>query len=349
MNRPTHHVLSLTTACMMLVLATPMASADLADVYLKSGLRLRADVTVEGDELVVRNLAGEMRLPRADVERIVPVADAQAMPRPESEETTSQESEQPTAQPPGELEPPPLLSERDVQRLKIMELTLNGDAEHVRVRFKRKGSQLELPAQVLEELRERPDFRADWEQTLTRGQPYERLQLILRLTGTEYADRIDIQSDPHAFALFRQRVLPLINRGCEKSGCHAGKDARLFRFPVGSGTSARRAYTSFALLDQMNTSHGPLLNRDSPSESVLLDYLSLPEGADRGHPTIQDGPKFKPVIRGVDDRNYQYVLEWLDFLMVPHPDYQLEYGSAFNATLTSVPKPEPPSDDGPPE
>ncbi len=347
MNQASRRMLSLTVACLVLLLAAAPAAAELSDVYLKNGLRLRADVTIDGDELIVRNLAGELRLPRADVERIVPVAAPPAATPPEPGLPPDQDDGQPATPVDGDFAPPPPLSKRDIQRLKMLELTLNGDAEQVRVRFTRKGKQLDLPDQVLEEVRARPDFRPEWEQILTRGQPHERLQLILRLTGTEHADRIDIQSDPEAFAMYRQRVLPLINRGCARTGCHAGKSARVFRFPIGSGSSVRCAYTSFVLLDQMRTDDGPLLNRAKPSESVLLDYLSLPAGADRGHPVVDGGPKFKPVIHSVGDRDYQYVLEWLDFLMVPHPDYELEYHNPYATPPTSQPTPEYPVEDGP--
>ena len=300
--------------------AARLASAELADVYLKSGLKLRGEVTTVDDTVIVKNAAGEVRVPRADVERIVPVE------APASQATTAPVAESAT-QPAAavELPPAPPLSDEDIQRLKIAELRLDGALENVRVRFVRKGKQRDLPADVLDELRPRPDFRPDWEETLLHGQPSEKLRLIVRTTGAEHVGRIVIENDPEVFATFRRRVLPLVERSCVRSGCHGGHTARVFRFPGGSPTSDTYAYTSFVLLDQMETEDGPLLNRDNPEASRLLDYM-LPQKADeRGHPPVSRGPPFQAVIRDRDDRLYTTVLNWINALRMPHPDYGLAY------------------------
>ncbi len=323
------------------------AAADLADVYLKNGLMLRGDVTVTDTEVILRNAAGQTRLPRAEVDRIVPVPTPASQPvavpttLPAPAAATPPVSQPATAagglgaeaggSGPGaaELPPPPPVSDADIQRLRLAELRLDGPAEVVRVRFLRKARQRDLPLEVLDTLRRRSDFRPAWEDVLTRGLPHEKLQLIVRLTGTEHAERIAVDSDPAVFDAFRRRVLPLVNRGCARSGCHGGKGAREFRFPVGSSGSDTYAYTAFVLLDQMQTAHGPLVNRANPEESVLLTYMLPPEATDRGHPPVGRGPAFKPVVRSRDDRLYAAVLEWIDQLAVPRPEYGLAYENPY--------------------
>lgn len=330
------------------VAAAPRAAADLADVYLKNGLTLRGDVTVTDTEVILRNAAGQSRLARAEVERIVPVPTPASQPVvPPPTLTGPGAAARPASQPaagagglsaeaggsgPGaaELPPAPPVSDADIQRLRLAELRLDGPAEVVRVRFLRKARQRDLPLEVLDTLRRRADFRPAWEDVLTRGLPHEKLQLIVRLTGTEHAERIVVDSDPAVFDAFRRRVLPLVNRGCARSGCHGGKGAREFRFPVGSSSGDTYAYTAFVLLDQRQTAHGPLVNRANPEESVLLTYLLPPEATDRGHPPVGRGPTFKPVVRSRDDRLYAAVLEWIDQLAVPRPDYGLAYENPYS-------------------
>lgn len=322
----------------------PRAAADLADVYLKNGLTLRGDVSLTDTEVILRNAAGQVRLPRAEVLRVVPLADAASQPGAGPTSTPALAADTPPAtesaaagrgfdgeagQGSVELPPAPPLSDADIQRLRLGELRLDGPAEVVRVRFLRKARQRDLPLEVLDVLRRRADFRAAWEDVLTRGLPHEKLQLIIRLTGTEHAERIAVDSDPAVFDAFRRRVLPLVNRGCARSGCHGGKGAREFRFPVGSSSSDTYAYTAFVLLDQMQTAYGPLVNRANPEESVLLTYMLPPETTDRGHPPVGRGPAFKPVVRGRDDRLYAAVLDWIDQLAVPRPDYGLAYENPY--------------------
>ncbi len=312
------------------------ARAELADVYLRNGLCLRADVTVTDEAVILRNAAGEARLPRVDVARIVPInpatgeAESQPATRPATEPATQEAAGAHAEKPlPGELPPAPLLSKRDVQHLKLHELVLEGTPENVHVQFERKNKQRDLAADVLDELRKRPDFKPAWAEVLTRGQPPEKLQLIVRETGTKYADRIDITSDPEVLDMFRRRVLPLVNNSCARAGCHAGTTARAFRLPIGSRAGDAYGYAVFALLDPMQGGQGPVIDRESPEDSLLLTYMLPQEDNGRAHPPVGRGPSFKPVIWGRDDPQYRTVVDWIKFLVRPRPDYDLEYKNPY--------------------
>jgi hypothetical protein len=305
-----------------MVAVAAVARAEWADVYLTNGLKLRGDITTTATEVVLRNGAGEVRWPRNSVVHVEPVRAGRPTP------TTAPTASSPPATQPterDELPPAPPISDQDIQRLKLGELTRDGAPESVRVRFLRRGRERELPLEVLDDLRRRPDFRPEWESILLHGQAYEKLQLIVRMTGTAHADRIVIENDPEAFDRFRRRVLPLINRGCSVSGCHAGRSARGFRFPVAAQNSETYAYTTFVLLDQMQSRVGPLIDRTRPEDSVLLQYFLPAEATDRAHPPVRRGPPLKPVLRSRDDAQYEAVRDWIQFLMMPRPDYGLRY------------------------
>jgi len=339
-------------ACLVMVAIVPATIGDLADVYLKNGLKFRGDVSTTADAVIVKNLAGEVRFSLADVARIVPLEPASTQPTTSPAQTSSSSTSAPSTQPatqpaePGEtvaepddreLSPAAPISKTDIQRLRLLELTLDGPAEVVRVRFKRKPRQKDLPTDVLDALRRRPDYRPEWEGILKRGQPYEKLQLILRETGLKYLDRIELLSDPEAFTRYQRKVLPLIRQSCARSGCHSGKAARVFRFPVGSTKSESYLYTSFVLLSQMQTRHGPLIDRMNPETSVLVSYLMQQEWNDWAHPPVTSGPSFKPIIRSTDDPRYADVIDWINFLMVPPPDYGLEYENPYPGVTVGPP------------
>jgi len=311
----------------------PPAAGEQADVYLKSGLKLRGDVTRSGQEIILRNPAGELRLRLDDVARIVPVGSAGTRP-------ATQPVGPPSDEPRPELPPVPLLSNADVQRLKLHELRLDGPPEQLQVRFLRKGKQRDLAVEVLERLRQAGQLRPAWEEILARGQPYEKLQLIVRCTGDEYADRIVIEGDPAVFRTFRRDVLPLLTRGCARSGCHGGTGARVFRLPSASARD-NAVYTAFVLLDQMETEHGPLLDRNSPEDSVLLSFLLSRKATERGHPPVAHGPPFKAVIPNRNDRRYEAVRAWIASLAVPHPDYGLEYHNPYAGRSGRPPQSQP--------
>lgn len=313
------------------------AGAELCDVYLTSGVRLRADVTVLEHEVVLRNEAGVLRLPRSAVERIIPVPTIATQPAPEVPVAT-QPAPEPTTVPVKPVVPPPLLTEEDIQRLKLHELNLSEPADAVRVQFLRGPRERPLPLEVLEEVRPRPDFEPEWERILTGGRPYEQLRLIVRLTGARHRERIVIHNDPALFDTFRRRIVPLVERGCARGGCHIGTAAQLFSFPRG-GSEEVNDYTCFVLLDQMEAADGPLLNRAHPGESALLHYLLPQEDSPHPHPPVEGGPPYKAVLRGVEDPWYQRVLSWIAALRVPRPEYGLTYENPYAGRLMSTSQP----------
>jgi hypothetical protein len=325
--------------CVLLALAglVTVARGELADVYLKNGLRMRGDVTVTEEEVVLKNLAGEVRLPRSDIERIVAVPATQ----PASPTTApSGATEAPAAdEPPGEasgeepgrekLVPAPLISKEDIQRLRMQELLLDGPAEPVNVRFRKIRGEPDLPELVLAELREREDFDPAWEPVLLQGKPHEQLQVILRTTGMKYADRIRFSDDPEVFEMYRRQVLPLIARSCARPSCHAGPAAQAYRFPMGPKTSETFAYSSFVILDGMRTADGPLINRDEPERSILLSFMLPLEEGDPPHPEVGRGRVFRAALSGREDPDYAKVLEWIRYLLVPRVDYGLAYENPY--------------------
>ncbi len=330
--------LTIASLVAIMLCLSPPAQAELADVYLKTGVKLRGVVTPTDDGVLLSNDLGQLRLSWAEVERVVPLgiapADGSAAPPPPSPTTRrAPPTTRPVATGRVELPPAPLLSDADIQRLKMQELRLDGPPEPVRVRFLRKGRQRDLPLEVLDELRQRPAYCPEWEDVLVRGPAHEKLQLIARETGTQHAERVVIESDPAVFATFRRRVLPLVNRSCARSGCHGGPTARLFRVPGGSPRSDNYAYTMFLLLDQMETEHGPLLDRQNPDDSVLLDYFLPQKGNERAHPPVGRGPTFQAAIRDSEDVLFTTVLNWINALRVPHPDYDLSYVNPYAGRL----------------
>jgi hypothetical protein len=379
----------------VLSLGLTPALAELAKVHLKNGIVMRGDVELSESEALIRNAAGVVCCPRAEVDRIEWLEEAatvranymrrfwalkpddvgghfelarwlverrffdqgreqcayvlkldpdhaqarlllekiaqqspttQDAPPADQDVGKPGEPGEPTSAPAvkGGLEPAPLLSDRDILRLKLSELTLDGTPERVNLRFLRARSERDLVDLVRQEMRSAPDYDPDWDGVLERGRPYEKLPVILKATGLKYADRIELRSDPEVFATYRRRVLPIVLRGCARGGCHGGADARSFRLSAGSQSSDGFVYTSFALLDEMQTAAGPMIDRTLPEDSALIRYLLPAEEGQPSHPPVEQG-RVMPVLRNTRDPRYQMLVEWIDALRSPHPDYELEY------------------------
>lgn len=218
----------------------------------------------------------------------------------------------------------PLASEKDINRLKLYEYARNGEPEKVRVKFKKKSGEPELPDLVLADAKNLPELGETDKRKLERGKPHEQLQVILAATDMRYADRIEVQSATEVFETFRRRVLPQVVQGCATSGCHAGEAAAVFRLPKNPTGRDATLFASFLILDRMQTRDGPLINRENPAESVLLSYMLPPEAGPQQHPPVKRGA-IKPVFRSRNDRGCEQIVEWIRSLRAPHPRYILDY------------------------
>ncbi len=366
------------------VLAAGVA-AELADVILKDGTRLRGDVVEAESYIVLRNAAGETRIDRDRVDRIeyIPTpmsVDAEYAHRAgqipandiaghfdlamwardkqrydlvriqcnfilaldpnhvnarllldEARKKLAEQAAAARGEPGGRdaeedrIEIPPPISARDINRLRMAEIRLDGPAEVLLVRFANKRGEPTIEQLVRREVGPIADtLPPDWEDTLDRGRPHEKLQLIVQTTGLRLADQIEVRGDPQTFDTFRKRVVPLLVRGCARSGCHGGAAADGFRFPRGQQTSDEFVYTTFALLERADTAAGPLLDRSLPERSALLSFMLPASESVVGHPPVARG-RLTPVLRNRRDPNYQAVLDWIASLRVPRPDYGLEY------------------------
>jgi len=302
------------------ILIASSSIADLGRLTLTDGTTLRGDISESETEVVLRNAAGELRYSREQVARIEYDAPASAT-QPASRPATRPAATHPKFEGPP---PPPLLSKRDVVRLKLHEYPLDGEPQKITVEFLKKRGEPNVEELVARDIRAGIEFEdLRWNETLKKGQPPEKLQLILKATGVKYADRIEIRGDTETFAPFRRRVLSQLTTGCAKSGCHGGNVAHVWRLPAGIQAGEEYAYTSFYIVNSLQTPLGPMIDRNLPEQSALLKYMLPAKGESAAHPPVKN-VKIAPVFSGTNDPDYQAVLSWINSLRV-HARYELDY------------------------
>ncbi len=388
-------------AGMLLAALAAAAVADVAVVVLRDGTRLRGEVSGEPNEIVVQNVAGEVRLAKRDVASVEWVDDAESLDAdyarrqailaqgdaagtlalaewaagvgrrdwareqcrrvlqieaghaaatallqslgeeattPAGAAATQPNSSGPSvaaAQP--ELPAPKLLSELDIRRLKLYEYPVYDPPERLRIRISSKPAGFDVIAAARREAAA-GDFDRSIRELLDSDKPHEQVAGIVAVSGAKYAEQIDISGDLPSFATFRKKILPLVRTGCATAGCHGGGNAVAFRLPSGGTGTDEYVYTTFLLLDATVTQNGPLINRDSPEESALVTYMLPRAESPHPHPPVASG-RLTPRLRGPRDPNYQMILDWVNSLRTPHPDYQLDYLGSNAASQPAAPSP----------
>ena len=211
------------------------------------------------------------------------------------------------------------VSEDDIQRLRYAEL--NPDRpERVQVRFHNR-----VTAEFAALMVKQGKFNRRGRTAFLRSKPAEKLFIMLQQDPEAYRDDIEIRSDPIVFAQFRKRVLPTIMTGCATAACHGGVRAPVFRLHGGKTRTERLVYTNFLILHSLTAqlepeARGqPLINRDRPEESLLLDYLLPRAMAKHPHPTDID-----PVAKSKRDTKYLVIFQWISRLD-PRPNYDIDW------------------------
>jgi hypothetical protein len=326
---------------LLIFAACSVIAGELSDVHLKNGLHLRGDVTDEGDRITLRNLAGATTILKTEIASIVVVErETDELPRlpdvaPPATSTapaTSKPADASAADDDGDvidatrpaLPAPPMVSPRDILRLKLSELRLDGPAEELRAKFLPMKQRRDLAKEVLADLQKRGRVDPEWVKVLQSGGAYEKLQVIVKATGLEHIERIELSGDPEVFATFRRRVNPLVQRGCARGGCHGATGAEVFRLPSGGGESDASAYTTFVLLERLRANGRSMIDRIDPSTAPLLKYLVGTAPGEGGHPAVA-GKRLNPPLKTTREPQYRAVEAWLGSLRSPHPEYQLDY------------------------
>jgi len=207
-----------------------------------------------------------------------------------------------------------LVSDADIQELRFAELQRRRP-ERVQVRFKN-----DLCKRFAEDMVRDGRFSRDDRITFLRMKPALRLALIVDQTGDALKQDIEIRSDPMIFRVFRKRVLPTVMNGCGTAMCHGGVKAPVFRLYNDAALSEEAMYTNFLVLEGLKVGERPLIDRDRPDESVLLQYLLPRDLARHRHSTEVD-----PAVRSKDDPTYVGITQWIARLRFPHFGYDVSW------------------------
>lgn len=234
----------------------------------------------------------------------------------------------------------PLLTDADVQLIKVFETNFD---EKPRLIIPRAVTQ-----KLLEKYASHPlvPITKEGRDAVLRQSPAEILDLMFKLQAREFYPQVEVLDQPRAFVAFRDQVCRtwLVN-SCATTGCHGGTDAGRFMLFNGRPNSERTVYTNFYILSKYRLPDGvPLLNFDEPEASPLLEFGLPREKSRHPHPIVPRGVNehdaFKPFFRSSDDMQFTAAVEWIKSLYRPRPDYPISYTPLKPFEL---PKPEKPA------
>jgi hypothetical protein len=165
---------------------------------------------------------------------------------------------------------------------------------------------------------------ADQRTALFRAEDIQIVRLLFDLKARELYPEIEVLSEPRALNLFHRRVHnSWLMNNCATSRCHGGPYAgRLFLHRENS-RDERVRYTNLLILERLELDpQWPLINYDSPADSLLIQAALPREVARRPHPDIRG---WRPVFNRNNERLLRSTIEWIESMMQPRPAYPIDY------------------------
>jgi hypothetical protein len=154
--------------------------------------------------------------------------------------------------------------------------------------------------------------------------PLELVRLMFELRARDLYPKIEVNTEPYAMNLFRQRVHDTwLMNNCATSRCHGGPYAGDLFLHRKNYKDERVRYTNFLILERLKLDpEWPLINYDRPEDSLIIQY-GLPAGAARKpHPKANG---WKPAFPPINAKLKEEAVEWILAMMQPRPDYPVKY------------------------
>lgn len=138
---------------------------------------------------------------------------------------------------------------------------------------------------------------------------------------------VHIMTDPITVSDFRARIQKIVQAGCATGGCHGGPkhEGGTFYLFTNAPNANEMTYTNFLILQTyvqtVDKVQKPLVNREFPERSLLLQYMLPQNVAETPHPRATN---FRPVARAKSDQRFQFTLAWIRELPSSLPDYGID-------------------------
>ncbi|MHC4909959.1 MAG: hypothetical protein ACYTF9_09595, partial [Planctomycetota bacterium] len=159
---------------------------------------------------------------------------------------------------------------------------------------------------------------------LFRAEPIEIVRLLFALRARDLYPEIQVIGEPHALNTFRRRVHNTwLMNSCATSRCHGGIDGGRFFLHNRNFKDQKVWLTNLLILERLDLDPAwPLVNYDSPMDSLIIQYGLPRENARKPHPDVRG---WTPVFRKGNHRMLESTLAWMNGMMQPRPLYPVDY------------------------
>ena len=231
----------------------------------------------------------------------------------------------PGAKTPGPIPDFPLLSDQDIDLIKVYEVDLTDPPRMVIDRA--------TITRLLDEhgADERMPRTPEDREALYRTSPARILDLMFKVQARSLYGSVKVLDQPRPMRLFRDSVhRTVVANYCATTRCHGGEEAGRLKLAAVRPNSEPTVYTNFLILERYRMPDGaPMINYENPARSILLQFALPRDEADTDHPIVAGrqgrGDLWRPFFRGPDDSRFKDAVAWVRSMYQPRPEYPIDY------------------------
>ncbi len=243
----------------------------------------------------------------------------------------------PKAGPPVEPAAFPLLTDEQINIIRVYEVELDSPPKMVIDRATIDQFMTQYAGQRPEG-RETIPVNEQGRKIYAARKPVEILTDMFALKARDFYPRVQVMENPESMRRFRDDVNRtwLVN-ACATTRCHGGEEAgRLMLFDRKAASDAA-AYTNFLILDRFRLEGEdgrrtvPLINYAEPAASPLLQMGLARDEATIKHPDLPASmaARWRPVFRSPQDERFRRAVEWIRSMYGAkdgkRPEYPIDY------------------------
>ena len=154
--------------------------------------------------------------------------------------------------------------------------------------------------------------------------PLDVVRLMFELKARDLYPKIEVKSEPYSLNMFRLRVHDTwLMNNCATSKCHGGPYAGPLFLHRRNYKDDRVRYTNLLILERLKLDpEWPLINYDKPEDSLIIQYGLPREQARKPHPNVTG---WEPAFSPSNKKLQEAATEWIQSMMIPRPDYPVQY------------------------
>jgi len=164
----------------------------------------------------------------------------------------------------------------------------------------------------------------DKQREFMRAEGYQQLELFFAVRARDYYGKAVMRGEPENMTEWHRSVHRSYILEYFRPSFGIGQVEQLYLFDRGREQD-RISYTNFYILTQVRIGGVPMIDRDRPEESLILQW-GLPRESAK-FPAPEDVPNWQPYFRDTEDQRYTRIVEWIKTLVADNrnTDYGITY------------------------